>query len=839
MLTLVLAGLRHRAAALASVVVAAGLGAALIVLCGALFQTGIALAAPPDRVSGADLVVIGDPGYTMLDREGEPTTDHRPFPERHRLPGTVVEQAARIEGVERAVPIQLVETFARSTARAATLTGQNWASAAVSGLTGLEDARPGAGEVVLTAAAARALDVAAGDTLAVAVLGETVQARVTDVVGAPDEPATVFLGDGTVPSSEGVDALGIVLAAGAQESTVRDALDAGLAHVRVLAGDGRGAAEDPAVSASRTPTIVVGAVFGGIVLTVLATVVSGIVALTVRQRSREISLLRATGATGRQASALLVGEALLAGAVGALLGLALGVPLAHALFAAMRAGGVVPAGLELRVGVVPFAVAVATTLLIVWWSARLAARPARRSRAIDALREAELPRARIGAVRWVLGIGSGVGAIALAALSTLMPPALVSATAGPAVLAGAICAVLLAPAFLRLGLVLLRPVIGHQGGGLRGLARVNVRSRIAALSTVTGAAALVVGVGAGNLVSQAMLTTAAAQAQVETITADAVLAGPAGAAVERSADVSALPEVGAVSTFVDSGGWIERPYDGSHRDRPWPLRGLEGPHAAQVLSNDLVAGDLADLVGESVALPDRTAHDLGVGIDDTVHLRFGDGTAADLRVVATVDDLPGYEHLLLPADLLASHTTARAPATLLVSAQAGTSSGALLAALDSALADHPGVTVGDRADLESALRAGLDVNALINMLMLVVVLAYAMIAVINTVAVSTLGRRRELAMLRLAGGTRRQVRTLILTETALAAATGLVAGLVVACAAVVPTAVVVGASPLTVRPVAILLALGVAVALITLPITAVAGRRAMSGRPADALASTV
>ncbi|QEW02964.1 FtsX-like permease family protein [Microbacterium lushaniae] len=835
MLTLILAGLRQRAAAVVSIVIAAGLGSALIVVSGAMFETGIRLAAPPERIGGAELVVIGSPSYTMLDAQGRRTTDLRPYPERHRLSAAVVGQAAQLDGVELAVPIRLFDAFVRTPERSVTMTGQNSASAAVSALAIPRGAGPGTGEAVLTSAAAATLDVRPGDRLTVTVAGRTAPVQVTGVIGGPADAATLFLDDAAL-GGEGIDALGIVPAVGADEAAVRAALESQFPDVRVLTGEGRGAAEDPAVSGSRTPAIVIGAVFGGIVLTVLATVASGIVALSVRQRSREISLLRATGATGRQARALLVGEASLAGIAGALIGLALGVPLAHALFAAMRAWGVVPHGLQLRVGLIPFGIALVTTTAVVWLAARLASRPARRARAIDALREADLPPARVGFIRWLLGLLFGGGAVALAIITCFMPPSLVSATAGPAVLAGAISASLLAPVHLRLGRVVLRPVMGGFHRGLAGLAGVNVRSRIATLSTVTGAAALVVGIGAGNLVSQAMLTTTAARAQVQTLTAEVVVWGPAGTATEIAGDIAALPEVDAVSPLVVSGGWMERPHDSSHPDRPWPLRGLDGAAIPHVLSTELVAGDFTDLTGQTLALPASSAEELNLGIGDTVDFRFGDGAAAELRVVAIYDDLPGYEHLLLPADLLAAHTTARAAETVLVARSESATPAALETAVAGAVAGQPAVTVGDRSALESALQQGLNVNALINGLMIVVVLAYAMIAVINTVAVSTLGRRRELAMLRLTGATQRQVRAVLLIETGLAAGTGLGVGLVVACAAILPTALVVGADPSAPLPLAILVAVGAAVAAITLPITAVAARRAMAGRPTDAIA---
>lgn len=829
MLTLILSGLRHRTAALLSIAVAAFLGSALIVMCGAMLETGIRLSAPPERIAAADLAVIGDPSYTLLNRDGEDTTDQRPFPERHRLSASAPQEADPIDGVQQLVPIRFHESLAQSSARTLPLTGQNWASIGVSGIDPVPAEGPGAGEVVLTTAAARALATAEGGELLLTVEGRTLSVRTAAVVGGPDAPATVFLSDEDSGNGEPLDALGVVLAPDASLPAVRAALQEELGEVQVLAGDSRGAAEDPAVPAARVPAIVVGAVTGGIVLTVLATVISGIVSLSVRQRSREISLLRATGATGRQVRRLLVGEVMAAGFLGSLLGLIPGLPLAHALHLAMQNGGALPGGLQLSSGPVPLAAAVVVTSLVLWLAAVLAVRPARRARPVDALREADLSPARIGVVRWTAGVLFGLGAVVLAVITALMPPALLSATAGPAVLAGTISAALLAPAYLRLGTAALRPLADSHRRGLLQLARTSLRSRTAALSTVTGATALVFGLGAGSLVSASMLTAAAADAQIQTITADAVVTGTAWSVAERAGGIAALPEVDAATPFMESAGWIERPYDGSHRDRPWPVLGLEGSQAPEVLGNRLVAGDFADLTESAIALPAGTAADLGVAIGDTVGFRFGDGEGADLRVAATYEDRPGYGNLLLPAELLAAHTSARAPVALLISASDGTGPESLLPAVQGAVSGQPALAVGDRGALEASLQEGLNINALINALLLLVVLAYAMVAVTNTVAVSTLGRRRELAMLRLSGATRGQVRALLLTETAICAAVGIGVALVVACAAILPTAVVVGASPLAPLPLAILGGLVGAVLLTTLPITEIAARRAMGG----------
>ena len=831
MFALLRSGLRHRAAALLAIVIAAALGSALVVVCGAMLETGVRLAAPPERIGAADLVVIGDPDYTMLDSDGRRTTDLRPLPERRRLTDDAVEATASAPGVAGAVPIFFTDALvagAGAPAGGVVLPAQNAASAVLGGL-------PGVGvladdEVVLTTAAASALGAAPGSSITMTIAGRRMTARVVSVVGAGAVPATLYIADAVLPG--GPDAIGVVLAEGADPRAVGEGISHALSVIRILEGEGRGAAENPAVSSARIPTIVIGAVFGGIVLVVLATVVSGVVALAVRQRSREISLLRATGATGRQVRALLVGEALVAGAAGVVLGLAGGAPLAALLFIAMRTVHLVPGILQLRVGPVPFGVAALAPLLVVWLAAWSAARAARRARAVDALREAEVPRGRVGAVRAILGVVFALGAVALGIITCAMPPALLAATAGPAVLAAAISAALLAPAHLWIALWITAPLRGPRHG-IGALAARGVRARSAAFGTITGATALVVALGVGNLAPQAMAASAAGRAQVAGITAQVVVDGGAGIDPDVERVVRSVPGVGAVSAFVSSGGWIEKPFDGSHPDRPWPVRGVDGAGASAVLGNRVVSGDLAGLVGKTIALPARTAEELRIGVGDAVRFRFGDGAGAELRVVATYDDRPGYESLILPADLLGAHTTARTARMVLVASADGSRGVSLAASVRAALAGSPGVEVGDRSGLEDSLRAGLGVNAFVNILMLLVVLAYAMIAVVNTVAVSTLGRRRELALLRLAGARRGQVRRILGIETALAALAGIGAGLGAACVAIIPAAIVVGPADAGPTVVGILLGVLLAVGAITLPITDFAARRAMAAAPAE------
>ncbi|NUT06154.1 MAG: ABC transporter permease [Hamadaea sp.] len=837
MWTLVLSGVRRRLAALAAVFVATMLGAALVLIAGSLFETGIRLAAPPERLDGAPLVVIGDPSYRMLDEQNSPTTDYRPYPERHRLDPAVRQTIMGVDGVAATVPVQFFSVGGPS----GLLTGQNWGSSQLGPLHLTGGRAPSAAdEVAVSASAAEELKVGPGDEVRLTRGGALTGYRVTGTAGEPDAPATVFFSDteASVRSGDGrLDAIGVLPKPGTDIEDIGPRIVQKTAGVRVLTGDGRGAAEDPAVSGARTSTIVIGAVFGGIVLVVLATIVSTMIGLAVRQRAREISLLRATGATGRQARRLIVGETMTIGVAGVLAGLTLGVPLAHLLFAVLSGVGIVPAVLQLSLGPIPFLVALITTTSVVWISARIASRPARWARAIDALRDAATPRYRVGPLRWILGVVFALGTIALAVITCLMSPSLTSATSGPAVLAGSICVALLAPAVLRAGIVFLRPIARTFAGSLGALAVHNARARTAQLSTVATSIALVVGIGVGNLAAQSIQVQAEQEASIASVRADLVAQVPGGVDTSLTDRVRAIDGVVAASGFVTSGGWIERPYDPSHRDRPWAVRGVSAEGAAGVLHTRPVSGSLTQLTGDSIALPQTTAGRLGVVPGDRVLFRFGDGTSGDLRLVATFADRPGYESLLLPERLVAAHTDSRSIPQLIVTTRDG-GDGRARDAVMAALSGLPGVSIGGRDAVEAVFQQGIGIQGMINSLLVAIVVAYAAIAVVNTLGVSVLARRREFALLRLAGATRRQVGRILSTEMIIVTVTGVIAGLIVSAAAVLPTAMAVSGELLRPGPVFTLLGLLVVVILLVAPVTVAIGRRAIAPAPADALSTT-
>ena len=97
-------------------------------------------------------------------------------------------------------------------------------------------------------------------------------------------------------------------------------------------------------------------------------------------------------------------------------------------------------------------------------------------------------------------------------------------------------------------------------------------------------------------------------------------------------------------------------------------------------------------------------------------------------------------------------------------------------AVEDALAGMPTVEVRDQARAAEARTASLDgILTLITAVLMLTVLI-AMLGITNTLALSIIERTRELGLLRAVGMTRRQLRTMIRTESLLIAVAGLLLG---------------------------------------------------------------
>ncbi|WP_091610885.1 ABC transporter permease [Amycolatopsis saalfeldensis] len=842
-LNLALSSLKFRAAASLASFVAILIGCGLLIACAGLFETAIVLQAQPQRLASAPIVVGGSAGFKLPDEESQVV----PYAERAGLPEAQVAKIAGVQGVQRAVPdvsfaAVLLPDGAPQTSGSSVLSGHGWDSAALGGYTLREGGQPQApGQVVLDSATAAAAGIKAGATVELAVDG---QKQGFTVSGIAEPALTVqspafFFSNGDVqrfsPHQGQVGLVGVFPADGVDAGELAGRIADQVPGVSVLTGDDRGAAEFLGVDASQLPLILLAAVFGGMVLVVMALVVSATISLTVRQRQQELALLRATGATPKQVHRMVLAETMAVGAIAAVCGAFLGSLIGNQIFSTSESIGIVPPELAFRQDIIAFAAGIVATLAITYGAAWFAALSAARARPIQALAEAAIPSAKVNPLRRMGALVFGAATVLLAATTVFMPADTASAIGGPAVLTGAIAVALFGPEIMAYVADRFGPLIRRVAGRDATLAVINSRARAVAFAAALTPITLASAVALGNVYSETTAQKAQVAAYADQLQADAVVStGNGGVSPEEFAQIRSTPGVGTASPLVTSSGWIEQPYDGNGSD-PLRLLGVAAEdQGGSVLSTPVTEGSLKNLTGDSVALPASVADDLGIKLGDKITMRLGDGAQAQVGVVALLDSPSSYASMVLPADLLTAHTTSGLPAQVLVKAAGGTDASDLVSKLSDQAKVWPGVSVGGDEALTQNFQASADVEAMINYLLAVLAIAYAAIAAVNTLAVAVLARRREFGAQRLAGADRGQVRRMLFIEGGIVAVTGLVLGIVISLFTVLPMAISTG-EIIPSGPVWVFLGVVLAVFLIVWPVTALSARLAMRRSPIEAV----
>lgn len=218
---------------------------------------------------------------------------------------------------------------------------------------------------------------------------------------------------------------------------------------------------------------------------------------------------------------------------------------------------------------------------------------------------------------------------------------------------------------------------------------------------------------------------------------------------------------------------IQRPAPGRPSDLPIPESGLAVDGDLRAAWNLTVDdGSLADLHGHTVAVSADMARVFGWQVGDTLNATFADGTSQPLRLVAQVHHLlPQLPEIVLPREAVTGQAAVNV-------AYLGVAAGTGPAAVTAALGD-PAVTATPGAAWVDAQNAQTTRNGWIAMLAILgPALLYALLAIVNTMMMSTGDRLRDFATLRLTGGTRRQVLRVVAVETLLVVATAAALGLI-------------------------------------------------------------
>jgi putative ABC transport system permease protein len=546
--------------------------------------------------------------------------------------------------------------------------------------------------------------------------------------------------------------------------------------------------------------------------------------MTVAERSREVALLRAAGATRRQVADLILVQALALGTIGSALGILVGVGLAAAMVGYVRSIASVPIdGLSVPPGGVLLAVGLG--LAVTCAAAVEPAIRAGRVSPIEALRP-RTTRATPGGsarLRWLIAVFLVVafaGILAWPHDDGTGAPIRAFAVYGILLVATILSPFLLAP-LGRIAGIPFAVVLRTEERLARGAAG---RDRSRAALTV---GALLVGIAMIVAVGGVALNARrAANAWIaDVVPGDEVVTSIVPVPIDDSGPgpaLAAVPGVARVSPMAT----FQVAYDGVRLD------------ASTTSGADLLAdGRLTFLAGDRTAalagldqggtaiLPRSQADRLGLRLGD--QMRFSTPTAGgtgftDLRVSGIVDrTLPG-----------------RTGETILVAWTDATHLFGVVGADSFAVRFAPGSAADARPSLEQTARElALDPNTLDAVrgaiadalgqvfglfdALAVIAVIVAGLGIVNTLTMNVLERVREIGVLRATGMTRRQVWRMVVVEAgvlgSVGAILGCVAGLAVGLALVALAGGGIGSSSLEVPWAALALAsaFGIAVAMLS------------------------
>lgn len=559
--------------------------------------------------------------------------------------------------------------------------------------------------------------------------------------------------------------------------TVAAALTGEAVRVRTAEGQAKSQAEQLKEQLAFLQPVLLA--FGIIALFVGSFVIVNTFSATLAQRSQELALLRALGATKKQVSRSILIESLLIGVIAGVLGFVGGLLIAPGILGLFKGFGIeLPAS-----GTVILPRTVIVALLIGPLVCTLAGLfPVRRAAAVppvqamrgDTTREATR---RPGPLAFVVAALAGAAVVG----------SLVTSGTGAAILVGA-GALLTLVAVGMLAPLVLSPVVRVVGApaaatdAVGDLARRNAQRN--PRRTATTAGALMVGVALVTFVSvfAAGVSAIASDAFGDRVRADLALSEQGGLGFPPASQDVAAADPGVQRVVgISYGG-----FDDAKTSDPIVVSGVdEGLQDVYRLQwaqgSDAVLGAL----GPNDVVADR-ASDVPVvrdaKIGDRIELERRNGKRFTVTVRGIVDEgntlLGGG--LIGPRALLAGDGgTARVFFSLVKvrdGADIATVQRRVARAMD---AKFPTVDVLTRGELEDQIIG--QVNQLVNMIyaFLAFALIVSLLGISTTFTLTVQERRRELGMLRAVGATRRQIRRLIRQEAIITGLLGAVLGVAV------------------------------------------------------------
>ncbi|MFF1652600.1 ABC transporter permease [Streptomyces sp. NPDC058255] len=627
----------------------------------------------------------------------------------------------------------------------------------------------GKGEVAIDAETAKRAGYKVGDTVRLSVDGPVLTPTVSGIFTTDDgnvaaggslalfDTATAQKLFHSVGSYDEID---VKAAAGTSQTALRDALDAVVPKDVASTTTGRQLADDQAaqissaMSGMKTGLLV----FAGIALFVGTFIIANTFTMLVAQRTKELALLRAVGASRRQVTRSVLLEAFVVGAVAAVAGLAAGIGIGAGMRSLMGSlGATVPDGpLVISPGTIATAllVGILITMLAAWL-------PGRRAAKIPPV--AAMSSVHAKATTKSLVVRNTIGALfAAAGVAVVLYATTMDGSDGQAPMG--LGAVLLILGVFVLTPLLSRPLIAAAAPVLRGfgvsgkLARQNsVRNP---RRTAATASALMIGL---TLITGMTVMAGSLQKSIDKMASSAL---KADYVVSMANGNSLSPDVEKKLASVDGVIDISSLRDAPSRidQQTEYLTGVNGRSITKL--TDLTIADGAFTVGGTRTVVDKDtakAHGWQAGSDFTVS--YEDGRKGKLTVAGVYEGNEMIHGIIVDNATLSPHRTDTASDMQVMVKTSSGASDATKNKLEKALGDNPAVKVQDKKDISDGIAQmfTLMLNMLYGLLAMAVIVA--VLGVINTLAMSVFERSQEIGMLRAIGLDRKGIKRMVRLES--------------------------------------------------------------------------
>lgn len=513
-------------------------------------------------------------------------------------------------------------------------------------------------------------------------------------------------------------------------------------------------------------------VFALIALFVGAFIIFNTFSIIVAQRTRELAMLRALGASRRQVLLSVILEAVVVGVLASLAWLALGVLIASGLTALLKGLGIdLPSGnlvFATRTAVVSMVLGVVVTTV----SAIVPARKAARVPPVAAMRDVAVERER--SLRRRLIEGGAVLAVGLGLLFT----GLYADIANPLAYVG------LGALVSFVGVSMLSPIVARRLSGWLGapLPRLfGVTGRLAQQNamrnprrTASTASALMIGIG---LVGAVSVMAASASASVDdlvdkSLKADFVVSGSGFATFspELATKLSVSPGVASVTSV--RAGQVKI---GGSRSQ---VQAADGDTLGDTIGVDMVDGELSSLAQNEMLVSKKRAKEKGWEVGDTVRVTFGMTGTKPLLIGGIYEANQFLGDQVISLDTYERNFRDQLDFVVLVKAVDGQQPLARKS-IEALQQSFPNVEVRDQEEFKQQQHD--QVNQMLGLVYALLLLAVviALIGIMNTMSLSVFERTHEIGLARAVGMSRRQVRRTIRWEAVIVSVFGAVIGVVV------------------------------------------------------------